>query len=208
MKQIKSNRILVSITLATIILFSCHTETYYPETRRDTPSNPIVGTWNFISMDAKTQSVENFNAAGFNQKSMAELNFVTENNGGKMIISDSVIASIGLTYTISSNITTYNYRNGILIDSSEKPYNTSFYEPQSSCTYKMIGSDSISFPKGGFTNISSSTLGTAPSAAKISFKDDTLTFKQYIYNDTTEIKLGTVYHTIQTGTATMTFQKK
>jgi hypothetical protein len=96
----------------------------------------------------------------------------------------------------------------MLIDSSEKPYNISFYEPQSSCTYKMIGNDSISFPKGGFTNIPASTFRTDLLAAKISVEGNTLTFKENIYKDSIEVRLDTVCHTIQRGTAMMTLQKK
>jgi|SRR4051812_16279331 len=195
---------LLFIATSTLTLFSCTKEQH---TSYIKINNPIMGTWDFVSIDAETQASTEFNFGGFAQKSIAQLNYVTENNGGKMIISDSVITSIGLTYSISSSIKTYNYRNGILTDSSEHPYNISFSEPQSFCTYKMIGSDSISFPKGGFTNISASTLHTDPLAAKIIFVGNTLKFKEYIYKDSTEVKMGITYHTIQTGTAIMTLYK-
>ena len=199
-------RIFVLFAALASILFSCKKH-YYNETRIIRVGSPIAGVWDFKSMDAQTQSSDEIKMGRLNQKTDATLNYVTENNDGRLMITDSVITAIGLTYTISSNIKTYNYRNGVLADSSETPYNISFYESQSTCTYKMIGDDSVSFPKGAFTNISASTLRTDPLAAKIIFKGDTLTFKEYIYKDTTVVKLGTVYHTIQTGTAVMNVVK-
>jgi hypothetical protein len=195
---------LLFMSTITLICFSCTKDQH---TSYIKINNPIKGTWDFVSLNAETQASTEFNLGGFEQESTAQLNYVTENNGGKMIISDSVITTIGLTYTISSSIKTYSYRNGILIDSNEHPYSIAFSEPQSSCTYKMIGSDSISFPKGGFTNISASTLHTDPLAAKIILEGNTLKFKEYIYKDSTEVKLGITYRTIQTGTAVMTLYK-
>ena len=199
-------RIFVLFAALTGILFSCKKH-YYNETRIIPAGSPIAGAWDFKSMDVQTQGSNEIKIGTLNQKTEATLNYISENNDGRLMITDSVITAIGLTYTISSSIKTYNYKNGVLTDSSETPYNISFYEPQSVCTYKMIGDDSVSFPKGGFTNISASTLRTDPLAAKISFKGDTLIFKESIYKDTTVVKLGTVYHTIQTGTAVMNVVK-
>ena len=52
-----------------------------------------------------------------------------------------------------------------------------------------------------------STLRTDPLAAHLTWDEYTLTLTEHIYKDTTIIKLGVAYHTIQTGTAIMTLQK-
>lgn len=186
-----------------LALFSCHKHVYN-ETRT---FNRLLGTWDFISIDAQTQSMQDFQLGELNQRSQAQLNYITENNSGKITFGDSVITAVNLTYTITSEIKTYNYKNGILTDSNTVPYNVTFFEPYSSCKYKVISSDSISFPKGGFTNIAASTLRTDPLAAELIWDEYTLKLREYIYKDTTIIKLGVAYHTIQTGTAIMTLQK-
>lgn len=176
----------------------------YNETRT---FNRLLGTWDFISIDAQTQSSQDYKLGEFNQRSEARLNYVTENNAGKITFGDSVITAQNLAYTISSEIKTYNYKNGALTDSNTVPYNITFFEPYSSCKYKVISSDSISFPKGGFTNIAASTLRTDPLAAQLIWDEYTVKLKEHIYKDTTIIKLGVAYRTIQTGTAIMTLQR-
>src|SRR4051794_2221210 len=105
--------ILIMLTAVAVISYSCKKH-YYNERRIIREPSPIAGTWDFLSMDAQTQSSKEFRLAGFNQKSDAVLNYVTENNAGELIITDSIITTIRLTYTISSNIKTYNYKNGLL----------------------------------------------------------------------------------------------
>jgi hypothetical protein len=200
----KTIRTLLFIAIIAIISFSCKKE---QETSYIKVNDTFLGTWDFVSIDAKTQSSKEFNSDGFEAKLMAHLNYVTENNEGKMTISDSVITTTGLTYNISSSIKKYVYKNGILTDSSEHPYSIVFSEPQSSCTYTRIGNDSISFPKGGFINISASTLHTEALAAKIIFEGNTLKFKEYIYTDSTRSIRGITYHTIQTGTAIISLHR-
>ena len=196
------------LTVCSIFIFlalcSCKKHVYN-ETRY---YNRLIGSWNFISIDAQTQSSQDFKLGELNQRSEAQLNYITENNSGTIIFGDSVITALNLTYTISSEIKTYNYKNGILADSSTVPYDITFFEPQSYCKYKLISNDSISFPKGGFTNIAASTLRTDPLAAELIWDEYTLKLREHIYKDTTIIKLGTAYRTIQTGTAIMTLQRK
>lgn len=192
--------ILVLLTSVSIVLFSCK-----KEDRKITDDNDtITGTWDFSSSDVLTKNSREFKVRGLAQKSEAVLNYITENNTGKLVITDSTITTTGLAYTISSKIKTYNYKNGVLTDSSEKPYNISFYEPQSFCSYKATASDSISFTSGGLVIFSDATLRASASGAKIKRNGDTLIIKEDIYIDSSEVRMGIVYHTIQTGTATMT----
>ena len=149
-------KLTVCCIFVSLALFSCHKHVYN-ETRT---FNRLLGTWDFTGMDAQTQSSQEYQAGEFTLRSEAQLNYITENNSGKITFGDSVITVQNLTYTISSEITTYNYKNGILTDSNTVPYNITFSEPFSTCKYKVISSDSIYFPKGGFTNIAASTLRT------------------------------------------------
>jgi len=189
--------------MTSIFLLSCGKHVY----NERWSINPLIGTWSFTAIDAKTQSSQEFKLAGFNQKNNAELDYITENNSGKVIFFDSTITAYNLSYTISSEIRTYNYKNGVLADSNVVPYELTFFEPESSCKYKMIGNDSVYFPKGGFTNIAASTLRTDPLKAKVTFEGSTVKLTEAIYKDTTIVKLGVAYHTIQTGTAIMTLSR-
>ncbi len=189
--------VLISITIVSV---SCKKE----GSKNDIVTNPILGTWDFVSIEAQTQSAKEAKVGPLKQRMEATLNYVTTNNIGGLIIADSIITKTGLAYVISSQIQTRNYINGKLADSSQKPYNASFNDPSSSCDYKITG-DSISFPKGGFIRFSVSTIKADPLTARVSFNGDTLTLKEYVYKDSTETRMGLNYHNIQTGTATITF---
>lgn len=196
-------KLTVGSIFVSLALVSCQKHVYN-ETRI---FNRLIGSWDFISIDAQTQSSQEYQLGELKQRSKAQLNYITENNSGKITFSDSVITIQNLTYTISSEIKTYNYKNDVLTDSNTVPYNITFFEPYSACKYKRISSDSIYFPKGGFTNIAASTLRTDPLAAQLIWDEYTLKLKEYIYKDTTILKMGVAYHTIQTGTAIMTLQR-
>lgn len=194
-------RVLPIFTLViTIFLFSCEKE-HHEVIKKDT----IAGTWDFISIDAQTCSITKGGLNEVPQKGTS-LNYLTENNAGKLIINDSTITTIGLSYTISSDLTIYKYKDGVQGDTAETPYNLSFYQPQSVCAYKLIYTDSIYFPKGGFIHIPASALRTDQPGAWISFRGDALLFKEYICRDSAFNRPAgsgwqTPYHTIQTGTA-------
>lgn len=193
--------ILTALVFISILLFSCKKESIKTPDGND---NTINGTWDVSSTDVLTKNSKEFKIRGLAQKTETVLNYTTENNTGKLVITDSTITTIELAYTISSKIKTYNYKNGVLSDSSEKPYNISFYEPQSFCSYKTTGNDSISFTSGGLVTFSDATLRASASGAEMKLNGDTLIIKQDIHIDSSEVRLGIVYHTIQTGTATMT----
>ena len=192
--------ILAVLACLCIALFSCKKEDKKIVDKNDT----MTGTWDFSSVSTSTYTSKEFKVGGFKQKSETTLNYVTENNTGRLVITDSTITTTGLAYTIYSQIKTYNYKDDVLTDSSQKPYNLSFYEPQSFCSYKAIGSDSISFITGGLSAFSDSIFRAKASGAKIKLNGDTLMLKQYVHKDSTEVRLGVVYHIVQTGTANMT----
>lgn len=193
--------ILTALVFTSIVLFSCKKENIKTPDGND---NTINGVWDFSSVDVVTKNSKEFKVRGLVQKSEAILNYVTQNNAGKLIITDSTITTVGLAYTISSKIKTYNYKNGVLTDSSEKPYNTSFYEPQSFCSYQAIGTDSIYFTNGGLITFSDSALRANASGAKMRMNGDTLVLTENINIEANEVRMGIVHHNIQMGTANMT----
>ena len=116
--------IFILLLTTAVISFSCKKH-YYNETRIIHTGSPISGEWDFESIEVQSQSSKEYNLGSLNHKSETILNYTSENNSGKLVITDSVLTAIELTYTVSSNIKTYTYTNGVLKDSSEKPYEIS-----------------------------------------------------------------------------------
>ena len=183
----------ILITTAAIAFYSCQKElqdgTINPPPVDVDNSNLVdsmQGNWNFIEINAETESSSEFSLEGSTRKTLAFMDYNTQNNHGTISIDDSVIHAIGLTYSISSTIKTYTYIDGVLNDSNENRVNIVFPETESITPYKAVGPDSIFFPKGGFTDIAGSRVITKPSAAKIILEGNTLSFKQDIFADTTQ----------------------
>ena len=204
---------LLLISLAILIVSSCQKKIDHlkePGEGGDETINildSITGTWNFISINAETQSDIEFNVQNITQKTTDYLSYTTLNNAGTITIDDSTMTSNGLTYRILSAIKSYTYQDGVLIDSAQSPINLTFSESVSTCYYKLIGTDSIYFPKGGFTNIAASRIRTNQNISRLTLNGNTLTLNQNIYTDSTQIVSGTSYRTIQTGTAVITLQR-
>ena len=214
-------RVLPTLIAIAAIAFSCQKEL------QEFPSNPPIippteppvnvdssnlidsmkGDWNFVNITAATQSSTEFNILGVNRKTVAVLNYNTQNNGGTVTITDSMIHAVGITYTVSSTIKTYTYISGVLNDSSVSNVNLVFPETESMTPYKVVGPDSVFFAKGGFTDIAASRIKTKPVAAKVIFEGNALLFQQNIFKDSTQNIDGTDYHIIQTGTAVIKLQK-
>ncbi len=110
----------ILIAFTAIVFYSCQKELLEgtnPPT--DPPINPPVnvdssnlidsmkGNWNFVEIDAVTESTSEFSLAGSDKKTLAFMNYVTKNNHGTVTIDDSVIHTIGITYAVSSTIKTY-----------------------------------------------------------------------------------------------------
>lgn len=211
----------ILLVIAAIGFYSCQKELRDLTTNPpiDPPIDPPVnvdssnlidsmkGNWNFVNITAETQSSSEFNLAGSDRRTLALLDYNTKNNGGTVSINDSVIHTIGITYTVSSTIKTYTYINGVINDSNENRVNMVFPETEAIAPYKVVGPDSIFFSKGGFTDLAASRFKTKPSAAKVILEGNTLSFKQNIFKDTTQNIDGTPYHIIQTGTAVIKLQK-
>ncbi len=172
-------------------------------------SNAITGTWNFLSMNLQTQTTQEYALSGIDEKTITPVTLTTINNAGKLIITDSVFTSSGVTYTESASLKGYTYENGALIDSTEGPFSYTVPATNSSAVYKLIGSDSIYFPHGGLVSVAgSSSIQSTPSGGKYSLNGNKLILTQSIYQDTTTVISGISYHTVEAGTDTIFLQKQ
>lgn len=173
-----------------------------------TVENSIIGTWQFVSMEAKTKSSSEVLTGSINQRVEAFLDYLSTDNGGTIVINDSSMSCTGLTYKISSTIKTYRYHNNVLLDSVFTPYATTFPATDSYTPYQLGTEDSIFFRKGGFSNVSGSKYRVKPSAAKMELKGDVLTFIQPIIKDTVENVSGIDQHVIISGVAVITLNRQ
>ena len=207
-----NNKLYLLLLSASVGVLSCQKEltkttTTTPPPVTDTTGtnnggdNSIVGTWQFVSMEAKTKSSSETITGSINQRVETFLDYLSTDNAGSIVISDTSMNCTGLTYKISSTIKTYRYHNDVLLDSLLTPYETTFPATDSYTPYRMTTEDSIFFRKGGITNASGSKYQVKPSAAKLDLKGDMLTFIQPIKKDTVENIAGVDQHTIISGVA-------
>ena len=179
----------VLIVITAIVFYSCQKELHdgattppvEPPVNVDSSNliDSIKGDWNFVDITAETQSSSEYVLPGSSRKTLAFMDYITTNNHGTVTIDDSMIHTMDITYTVSSTIKTYTYVDGVLIDSNETSINMAFPETESIAPYKVIGADSIFFPKGGFTDIAASRFKTRPSAAKkVVIEGNTLLFNK------------------------------
>jgi hypothetical protein len=195
--------------IAAIILFTACQKGIEPFDDTGTQTgNDIKGTWNFVSLTANTQFISEYTDSGIDYKTIANSNYVSTNNTGKIIFADSAFNSTDIGYYVSSNLAGYEYQNNVLVDSTQLPFSITVDSSNSSGTYKLIGSDSIYFPSGTFISVSDSTSQSQPSGGKISISGNRLTITQLLNKDTTQLITGIPYHTIETGTFNILLQKQ
>jgi hypothetical protein len=168
--------------------------------------NALKGSWNFTSISANTQNTSELNFLGEDDKTISFTNYTSENNSGTLVVDDSMFRMNGYTYSIATILKTYSYQNGVLIDSLDVPFN--YYVPASNSTakYKLIGTDSVYFPEGGFLSTDSSTF--KPYGLKFSISGTVLTFTQQLKLDTVVVNSGVSQHETSTGTGTLLFLAK
>jgi hypothetical protein len=176
-------------------------------TGNDSSSNTLIGNWNLISVDAKTQSTTEIDFLGVHSKELALFDYVTQNNTGTISFSDTELTATGLSYTISGIIQSYYYEDDVLIDSFQTPQNFTIPATNSTASYQRIGADSIYFPGGSFVNIGDTLLTSAPTGGRLSFNGDALTIIQTFLQDTTIDFLGIPTNITQSGNIIISLQK-
>ncbi|HEV9035714.1 MAG TPA: hypothetical protein VGQ51_03810 [Puia sp.] len=107
----------------------------------------LVGTWNFLDMKANTST----RATNSGITTVTVANYTTINNAGTAKFTNDSMSVAGLTYAVNTNAETYLYQGSVLYDSLSLPFSETIPPITETVKYKLIGSDSIYFPNGGFT---------------------------------------------------------
>src|ERR1044072_3852177 len=156
------------------------------DTGNDSTANMLIGDWNFLSMQAETQGITELFYLGISEKAVALFDYTTENNKGTISFTDSTMISNGISYTVSGTIKTYAYENGVLTDSLQTTYDTTYSVANEAKKYILVNADSVYFPQGGFS-IASDTLISPASGARLGFSGNNLTLLQSSFRQTTQM---------------------
>lgn len=132
---------LLTIFAAALAIVSCK------KSNDSTSSGGLVGNWKFLDMKAKTTATST--SGGFTTVTIA--NYTTQNNAGTAKFTNDSMSVAGMTYSVSTTAEAYIYQGSTFIDSTGVPLNQTVPSITETVSYKLIGSDSISLPNGGFT---------------------------------------------------------
>lgn len=197
-------KILLSSGIALLIFCSCQKEIVPGEADQPTV---LTGTWNFVSMDAQTQSVVDQDDAGVHEKTVTNSNYTTTNNSGFITFGNSDFSSKA-GYSVSTNLTSLSYQNNMLFDSSTIPFQFAVPPSTSSGSYEVVGKDSIYFPNGSLISVHDTTYPSSAYGAKFSIDGNSLTITQSIHQVYNGDIGGGEFSNEETGTFVLRFSKK
>jgi len=150
----------------------------------DSPQNPlsIKGTWNVMYLKRHSIVSDISTVLGQTLERTTEISYTTQNTQGTLVINDSLISVVGLTYNVSSTAFIQQTLNGE--DTSyQTPVVFTLQPTNSTARYLLSGSDSMFYPKGfPFTNPDTTGL-QKPSWGTFNLSEDSLVLVQFTNTD-------------------------
>jgi len=142
----------------------------------------IKGTWNVMYLKRHSIVRDISTILGQTLDRTTEISYTTQNTQGTLVISDSLISVVGLTYTVSSTAFIQQTLNG-----EDTTYQTpvvfTVHPINSTARYLLLGSDSMFYPKGfPFTNPDTTGL-QKPSWGTFNLAGDSLVLVQFVNTD-------------------------
>jgi hypothetical protein len=89
-------------------------------------SNVLIGTWTFDSLSSQQHNTSDVNIDGVDALTVFDLNYTSLGNFGTLTIDDSLFKLTGVTYSISTTVTSKLYEGGDSVITS-LPFN--YYLP-------------------------------------------------------------------------------
>ena len=160
-----------------------------------TATDPIAGTWNFISISANTRASSSYSILGSQLKDITTSSYTSTNGAGSVTFSGGNAVSKNIAYSVSTTAYDQSYQDNVLVDTFSMPFDFSIQPTSSTTTYKIIGTDSVSFPGGNIVSSQSLPNGAAQSVAsgyRFSILSDTLTMTSIYSKDTVQNISGTI----------------
>src|SRR5579871_6836765 len=162
----KTKIFFLSFFILVIIITSCK-----KSNSSSSQGNTINGNWYFVSFSANTQSTTEYSSGGTDYKNVSISDYTSSNNGGTVSFASNTMTGTNITYYISATVFATDYENGVEVQMQSAPYSYYFPPTNTSSSYTVIGSDSVSFPSGSFTSGPGQSGGIG---AKIAFSGDTV----------------------------------
>ena len=195
--------LLVSSTiLITVLFLSCQKNSGSPSS-----TNAIIGTWNFVSMNATTNAILESTQGAQTQKTITTSSYTTQNNTGTVIIDASTMKTNNLSYSVNTTAKSYVYQNDVLTDSLESPFSFTAPVSSSGVTYKYVSSDSIYFNNGTLF-MNGVTQGTTPGGARIKSEGDMLYITQYVHETADHSVTGVTVTSDNSGTLVIALKRQ
>jgi hypothetical protein len=137
----------------------------------------LVDDWNFIGLNAKTNTSVTVSEAGQQVKAVAFSDYVSENNVGTLKVTINQFIFAGIGHTINDEVNIKLYLNGFLVDNSDSAFNYTTPPSDNTIDYVRNSNDSITFTNAIMTLPDPAGGGSAPAGpmgARISISGDTL----------------------------------
>lgn len=193
---------LLTTCIVLILIASCSKSKTGPSTQ-----GPLGGNWNFVSLHVQSQTIAQASQGGESDSSVSTSNYTTIQNAGVIVFTADSMVATGLTYAVADSVTGMLYVNGILVTTSREPFNVSLPAMNNSSAYKLVGTDSLYFPGGGYLSGMSGTQATAASGSKFVITGNTMTITGQINQTSSSVVQGVTANQVEMGTYTVTLQK-
>jgi hypothetical protein len=179
----KTTRLLKLFVLSSIIFYSCQKEVDLQNQNNQggggNTNKTIIGTWNFVGIQAHTRTTVTVTDGGDQLKSVTVSDYITKNNKGTITFTSNQFSYAGLSYDIDTVLNVKSYENNVLVDDSDLPFVMSYPVSTASTAYVRNNADSLTFPDQ-VLGVGSSFQGggpTGPMGARIAWSGDTLLLK-------------------------------
>jgi hypothetical protein len=169
----------------------------------------LQGQWNLVSMQAQTQSTQQYVESGIAFKTVTLSEYTTTNNAGTVTFSTDSAITKGLAYSVATTANGAIYENGQVINTTQVPFNFTLPPTNSSSKYQLIGKDSVYFPAGGLIVAvgSSGSQPTVGSGGRYVISGNTLTLTLHVNQSSTQSISGVAITQNDQGTVTTILSK-
>ena len=144
-------------------------------------SNAVTGTWKLVSIQANAESDVQYTDNGVVYKTVTLSNYTSTNNTGTIVFTADSMKSTNVSYTVNTTAVGYEYEDGVLLDSISSPFNVDVPSSSSAGTYKLVGTDSITYSGATFTNGGYPQAST--NGSKIKINGNLMTLTTYAFKD-------------------------
>ena len=204
--KMKKNLLLLSVISFSLLLASCQKEVQDTDLPPVTTSSDILGNWTLVSMNVKTEAINEVTAGSDVQKTVTTSDYTTENNAGTVNITATTFNSINFSYSVNTTAKAALYENNVLIDTFLLPVQASVPATSGSAAYTRVNADSIYFQSGSIF-AAEAAQRTLPAGASIRLDQDKMYMTQHAEQETTETVQGETVRSIVRALVVVTLKR-